>query len=141
MGILKKEIKPTPAIQNTQPKPPSQVKKNNSFISHEIKIKGEIYGNDDLIIEGSVEGKIEVKSHITVQSTGNVLAEIYAKKVSISGKVLGNIFAEESVEIQPSGFLEGNIKSPKIIILEGAHFKGNVDMSLNSDKEKREENP
>lgn len=130
MGFLKKDkIETKPVVQNTNlQKPPVPSKKEVSLISKEIKIKGEIYGNDDLVIEGNVEGKIEIKAHLTIQTSGVVKADLFAKKITISGKVYGNVFAEENVEIQPSGSLEGNITSPKITIQEGAHFKGSVDM-------------
>lgn len=138
MGFLKKDkVEPKQVVQSPAiQKPPVPSKKEVSLISKEIKIKGEIQGNDDLIIEGNVEGKIEIKAHLTVQTSGVVKAELFAKKITISGKVYGNIFAEENVEIQPSGFLEGNITSPKITIQEGAHFKGSVDMKSHQKEQK-----
>lgn len=130
MGLLKKDkVEPKPILQNSlTSKPPVQTKKNSSLISKELIIKGDIMGQDDLTVEGTVEGKIEIKSQLTIQIGGVVKADIFAKKVNIAGKVYGNIQAEEVVELQPSAFLEGNIISPKITIQEGAHFKGNVDM-------------
>jgi len=141
MGLLKKEkVEPKPIVQSTgMPKPPIQTKKGISFISQDLKINGDLTGNDDLTIEGNFEGKIELKAHLFIQNTGVVKAEIFAKKVTISGKVYGNIQAEEMVEIQPTGFLEGNITSSKITIQEGAHFKGSVDMRSNIPK--KEQNP
>lgn len=138
MGVFKKDkVEPKPIIQNSlSSKPPIPSKKNSSTISKELILKGDIMGQDDLIIEGTVEGKIEIKSQLTVQAGGVVKADIFAKKVNIAGKVYGNVQAEEVVELQPSAFLEGNIISPKITIQEGAHFKGNVDMkSSNIHKE------
>ncbi len=135
MGLLKKDkekdLQPKPMTQPVVQRTNFQAKKGNSFISQGLIFKGEISGNDDITIEGNLEGKIDVKAHILIQQTGNVKAEIFAKKVTIAGKVFGNVQAEEMVEIQPSGFLEGNIVSPKITIMEGAHFKGNVDMKSN----------
>lgn len=133
MGLLKKDkIEPKPVLQNLGvPKPPTQAKKGISLISQDLKVIGDIFGSDDLTVEGIVEGKIEVKSHLFVQTGGTVKADIFAKKVTISGKVYGNIQAEDTVELQTNGFLEGNITSPKITIQEGAHFKGSVDMKSN----------
>lgn len=141
MVFLKKDkVEPKAFVQNATPqKLPVQQKKGVSFISQDLKIKGDLIGNDDLTVEGTVEGKIEIKSHLVIQSTGTVNAEVFAKKVTVAGKLFGNVQAEELVEIQPTGFLEGNIVSPKITIQEGAHFKGNVDMKSNIIK--KEQNP
>ena len=133
MGLLKKDkVEPKPVFQNSSlQKPPIQTKKGISLISKELKVVGDIFGSDDLTVEGAVEGKIELKAHLFVQTGGTVKADIFAKKVTISGKVYGNIQAEDTVELQTNGLLEGNITSPKITIQEGAHFKGSVDMKSN----------
>lgn len=138
MGFLKKDkVEPKPLVTNpSQSRAPIPSKKETSLISKEIMIKGEISGNDDLLIEGNVEGKIEIKAHLTVQASGVVKADLFAKRITISGKVYGNVFAEENVEIQPSGSLEGNIISPKITIQDGAHFKGSVDMKSHQKEQK-----
>ena len=94
-----------------------------------IRIKGEMAGDEDVTIEGRLEGIVNLNRSLTVGKTGVVEADIRALNVVVYGRVVGNVIAEQRVEIHPSGRLEGNIKCPKISIHEGAHFKGNVDMS------------
>jgi cytoskeletal protein CcmA (bactofilin family) len=109
-----------------------------TIIGQEITIKGELLGDGDVTLEGRVEGKIVLKKNLIVGEKGHVEADVHASTVTISGKVIGNVFAESKVEIVATGFLEGNIHAPKIVIAEGAHFKGSVDMS---DRAKKPEAP
>ena len=98
-------------------------------IGASIQIKGELQGDEDLTIDGRVEGKIELREHnLTIGANGRIKADLYAKHIVISGEVTGNAFAAERVEIAPSGKLNGNITAPRITIADGAHFKGSVDM-------------
>src|SRR6476660_3344968 len=94
-------------------------------IGKSIFIRGELSGNEDLTIEGTVEGKIELKEHnLIVGSTGKIQAEIHAKAVTIQGEVHGNVRAEDRIEIATSGTVKGDLISPRIIISDGARFKG-----------------
>jgi|SRR6185436_2361243 len=98
-------------------------------IGQTIFIKGELTGTEDLTIEGRVEGKIELKDHnLTIGPNGKIKADVYAKSIVITGELLGNAFASEKVEITNAGILKGDIVSPRIVIADGAQFKGSVDM-------------
>lgn len=98
-------------------------------IGPSIRIKGELQGDEDLTIDGRVEGKIELREHnLTIGSNGKIKADLHAKTVVIAGEVSGNAFAAERVEIASTGRLTGDIVSPRITIADGAHFKGSVDM-------------
>jgi cytoskeletal protein CcmA (bactofilin family) len=98
-------------------------------IGQTIFIKGELTGTEDLTIEGRVEGKIELKDHnLTIGPNGKIKADVYAKSIVITGEILGNAYASEKVEITNSGVLKGDICSPRIVIADGAQFKGSVDM-------------
>jgi cytoskeletal protein CcmA (bactofilin family) len=101
----------------------------NTVIGPQIKISGELTGDEDVEISGRVEGTIHLRKNLVVSPSGNVEARIHAKNVTIAGKVKGDVTGDERVEIVASGSLEGNIRAPKIVISEGAHFRGNVDMS------------
>ncbi len=92
-------------------------------------IKGEITGDEDVLIEGKVEGQIRITRDVRVGSSGTVKATIEAQSIVVSGEVIGDCAATSRVEIQASGKLTGNIRAPKIVIAEGAMFKGNSDMS------------
>lgn len=99
------------------------------MIGPHVRVQGELSGDEDIVIEGRVEGKITVTKSLRVGPSAQVNAEIKAQNVVIAGRVVGNVIADERVEILPSGTLEGNIRAPKIVIAEGAQFKGSVDMN------------
>ncbi len=98
-------------------------------IGKSIQIKGELVGNEDLTIEGRVDGKIVLKDHhLTIGANGHITAEIHAKSVSIVGQVIGNVTADDRIEIAATGSMEGDIKAPRVVLADGARFKGAVDM-------------
>jgi len=111
----------------------SQVQRTpRGTLGKSICIRGELTGNEDLTIEGKVEGKIDLADHnLTVGSTGSIEGEIGAKKVIVEGEVTGNIAAGEKVELTASGRVKGDIVAPRVVIADGAVFKGMVDMSEN----------
>ena len=117
-------------IMETRVEPkPIPVKEGIINIGKSVSIKGELTGDEDLTIEGRVEGKVELKDHnLVIGPHGEITAEINAKNVTINGKVTGNVFAGELVEIKESGSLAGNIESSRISIADGAHFKGSVNL-------------
>ena len=101
-------------------------------VGKSVVIKGEVNGSEDLTIEGQVDGKIELRQHmLTIGPNGRITAEVFAKSVVILGAVVGNVTATEKVNIRESGSLDGDIAAPRVAIAEGAHFRGNVDMSTN----------
>lgn len=117
-----------------------------AIIGQSIQIKGELTGNEDLTIDGTVEGNIELKENsLTIGPNGNIKADINAKKVTIIGEVQGNVTAEETVEIRETGKLRGNIVAPRLVIADGAFFKGSVEMERKpapvKDKPHRDEKP
>jgi len=98
-------------------------------IGQSVQIKGELTGNEDLTIEGLVDGKILVKDHsLTIGANGRITAEVHAKTVVIVGTITGNITADDKVEIAPSGTVNGDIRAPRVSISDGAKFKGSIDM-------------
>ena len=98
-------------------------------IGAKTTFKGELTGDEDILIEGRVEGQVRISRDVRVGPTGVVKASIDAQSVVVSGEVSGDCSAVSRVEIQASGKLTGNIRAPKIVIAEGAQFKGNSDMS------------
>jgi len=107
-------------------------------IGKSVFIKGELTGDENLTIEGRVEGRIELKDHnLVIGPNGKINAEINAKNVTVIGSVVGNISATEVVEIKSSGSVMGDIRSARISIADGAHFKGSVDMQKGADTVRR----
>ena len=97
-------------------------------ISESIFIKGDLSVEEDLTIEGRVEGKIELSDHnLWIGPHGRVLAEIHARRVTIAGYFVGSIFASEMVEVSLSGSVQGSIQSPRISLVDGANFTGRID--------------
>ena len=102
----------------------------NTVIGSSIVIDGEISGDEDLVIQGTVKGKISVKESLIVDRSGVVEADIETQNVEVSGKVTGNINATDKVELKSDCRVIGDIKAPRILIADGASFKGNVDMDV-----------
>ncbi len=98
-------------------------------IGQSIEIKGELSGNEDLTIEGKVDGKIDLKEHnLTIGSNGKIRAEIAAKTVLVIGEVVGDIVAHDKVEIAESGSVRGDITAPRVVLADGSRLKGSIDM-------------
>ncbi len=98
-------------------------------IGKSISIKGDVTGNEDTVVEGRVEGRIELSNHhLTVGPNGDVKGEISAKQVTVVGKVRGNVTATERIEVGDSGRVDGDLLSPRLHIREGAQFNGRVSM-------------
>jgi cytoskeletal protein CcmA (bactofilin family) len=99
-------------------------------IGKAVTIKGEIFSNEDLYVDGALEGKIELMAHnLTVGPNGTIkTGVIRAAAVVILGTVQGDVNADERVEIRKDATLTGNIKTARIVIEEGAYFKGGVDI-------------
>jgi cytoskeletal protein CcmA (bactofilin family) len=96
-------------------------------------IKGEISGDEDILVEGTVEGEIKITKDLRVGPGGVVRAKVQAQQVVVSGEMVGDCHATHRVEIQASGKLLGNIRAPRVVIAEGASFKGNSDMTARSE--------
>ena len=99
------------------------------MIGPSIKIKGEVTGDEDLLIQGKVEGTINLNDHeVSVGQSGQVAADIQAKTIRIEGEVTGDISGNENVVISKSGNVRGNIVAPRVTLEDGAIFKGSIDM-------------
>jgi len=99
------------------------------MIGPSITIKGEVTGEEDLLIHGKVEGTINLTGNqVSVGESGEVCANIQAKVIKIDGKVTGDITGIEKVVISKAGNVRGNIVAPRVILEDGAIFKGSIDM-------------
>lgn len=104
-------------------------KVDRTIIGDQIYIEGTIRGEEDLLIEGSIKGNIEMKSHhLTVGSKGQVEAEVRAANVTISGKLDGNINASGRVEITKAADFNGEIKAKSISVEDGAYLKAVIEL-------------
>src|SRR6185295_2290096 len=104
-------------------------------IGKSVIIKGELTGSEDLMIEGQVEGKIELRQNVlTIGPNGKIKAQVFAKSIIVQGEVHGNITASEKVDIRDNGSVDGDLSSPRVAIAEGAHFRGSIDMQTSAGK-------
>ncbi len=99
-----------------------------SLLSKEVKIEGEIQGNEDLQVDGELKGTIKLSGSVHVGPTGVVEAEVEADNVVIQGKVTGNVMARKQLQIQSTGQLLGDCSAQSIDIKEGALFEGRSKM-------------
>jgi cytoskeletal protein CcmA (bactofilin family) len=100
----------------------------NTVIGQTILVKGNLQGDEDLTVQGRIEGAIHLTKTLIIEPTGVVKADVSVCNANISGIMVGNVQATDSVEISESGRMVGDIRAPRVIINEGALFKGQVDM-------------
>ncbi len=99
-------------------------------IGQSIVFKGELTGDEDLEIDGQVEGTVNLKNHqLTIGPNGNLKAEVTAKNIVVIGRVTGNLVAAERIEIQATGIIDGDVRAPRLNVQEGAVLNGSIDMS------------
>src|SRR3954447_9907688 len=100
----------------------------NTVIGESILISGKLTGDEDLTIRGRVEGELSLSHTLIVEPSGIVKANVAVKNAIVSGVVVGNIAATESVELTREGRMVGDIRAPRVIIVDGASFRGRIDM-------------
>ena len=106
-----------------------------TVVGEQISIEGSICGKENLLIEGSMKGKIELEEHqVTVGSRGQVEAEIHAKDVTISGRMTGNIQALGKVQITKEAEFNGEVKAKRISVEDGAYIKAVIELERETKK-------
>jgi len=111
------------------PSPEYMPADGKTLIGRNISIEGDIRGEGDLVIEGSVKGSVELeKYHLTVGARGHVEAEIHAGNVTVSGRLNGNIFALDKVTITKDADFNGEIKAKRISVEDGAYLKAVIEL-------------
>lgn len=126
MALFSKDPVPSPVSRPSATQPGGTF--NGTFIGPNITIDGTITGSEPVLIEGTVRGKIDMNGELRVGTKARLEATVHAKHVTVEGKLTGDISADERVELVASATVDGNIKAPKIVVAEGAKFRGNVDM-------------
>jgi cytoskeletal protein CcmA (bactofilin family) len=125
MALFSKEPTPAPRLDtrtNTSPQP------GGTFIGPNVTIEGTVTGSEPIVIEGMVRGNINLSADVLVGTKARIEATVHARNVTVEGKLTGDISADDRVELVASATVDGNIKAPKIVVAEGAKFRGNVDM-------------
>jgi len=102
---------------------------NVANIGESIVFKGELSGQEDLVLEGTVEGRVDLPDNqLTIGAKGRAHAELKAKTIVVVGRVNGNIRASDRCEIQSSGIVEGDVSAPRLMVEEGAVVNGSIEM-------------
>ena len=118
---------PTPA-RSYEPSIPGM--SGSATIGKAVMVKGQIFSREDLIIDGEVEGTVEAQEHrVTVGPNGKVHAGVKAREIVVLGAINGNVEATDKIDIRKDARLVGDIKTARIVIEDGAYFKGSIDIT------------
>ncbi len=108
---------------------PEPARGGGAILGRSVTLKGQLYGREDVTIDGEVEGTVELQEHrLTVGPTGKVVATIKAREIVVLGTVQGNIETREKIEIRKDAKVVGDIRTARIVIEDGAYFKGSIDI-------------
>ena len=119
------------------PRPPeATAERTTGWLGASLRVKGEISGTEDLLIDGPVEGSIHLDDRkLTVGKAAKLTADIDARDVVVYGYVKGNVRAKGRIEIKKDGYVVGNLTTAQIMIEEGADFKGTIEIDRSVPKE------
>jgi len=133
----------TPSL-NTPPKEPPKASMSSTeradvgHIGKSVVIRGELTGNEDLYLDGEIEGTINLRDHkLVIGPNGKIKATITARDIVLHGRVEGNVSATERVELKKACTLIGDVSTQRIVIEDGAYFKGSIDIKDNKGGEAR----
>src|SRR6476620_6979562 len=104
--------------------------KEPCLIGSKIIIRGQISGNQDLVVEGRIEGRISLENRLTVEESGTIEADLEVVDASFKGAVKGDVTASRSAVLHPTARVLGNIRAPRLVIEDGARFSGTGDMEV-----------
>ncbi len=128
MALFSKDSS-TPPAPRPQPRPgESQPAFQGTFFGPNVTVDGTVSGSEPVIVEGTIKGAINLTNDLRVGTKARIEAKVHARNVIVEGRLAGDISADDRVELVASATVDGNIKAPKIIVAEGAKFRGNVDM-------------
>jgi cytoskeletal protein CcmA (bactofilin family) len=102
----------------------------STVIGAGITIEGEITADEDVVVQGTVRGKLSAKDAVNIEQGAHVEADVAGSSLVVAGALTGNITATDRVDLQTGAKVVGNVKAARITIADGAQFKGNVDMDV-----------
>jgi cytoskeletal protein CcmA (bactofilin family) len=100
------------------------------LIGSKITIRGQVSGNQDLVVEGRIEGRVGLESRLTVEESGSLEADVDVTDASVKGEVRGDLVASKIAVLHPTARVIGKIRAPKVVIEEGARFSGDIEMDV-----------
>ncbi len=98
------------------------------IIGRGLHIKGELHGEEDLVIEGTVEGTITMAKSLTIEPEGRIKADIETENVTVRGEMIGNLQARDKISVHSGARVVGDMVAPRIEIQDGAYYKGRIEM-------------
>ena len=126
---VQSQAAPPPVAAAPRPAEAPRQPRVAATIGPSIAIKGDVTGEEDLIIEGRIEGKILLKANsVTIGRNGRVKANVYANSITVEGEVEGDLIGKDEVVIRQSGKVKGNVAAPRVVLDSGARFQGSIDM-------------
>jgi cytoskeletal protein CcmA (bactofilin family) len=114
-----------PPMRTAQPPAPAA---GAASMGKSTRVRGEIYSEEELFLDGEMEGTLEVRNRLTIGPNGKVKATIKAKEVVVRGSVQGNVEATDRIAIMNGATIVGDVKTAGIVIEDGAYFKGGIDI-------------
>jgi cytoskeletal protein CcmA (bactofilin family) len=104
--------------------------KEPCLIGSKIIIRGQVSGNQELVVEGRIEGRVALENRLTVEESGTIEADLEVVDASFKGEVKGDVTVSRSAVLHPTARVLGNIRAPRLVIEDGARFSGTVDMDV-----------
>lgn len=125
----------TPYIkENTTPLHKTEAKAPIAVIGPKIRFKGELEGEEDLLIQGSIDGTISLSGqNLIIGEQGQLRANARAKTINVEGRVKGDLEGEERISIRASSQVQGNIKAERVVLEDGAKFRGSIEMNIDDE--------
>jgi cytoskeletal protein CcmA (bactofilin family) len=111
-------------MASTAPRPAACV------LGRQITVRGTLTGEEDLVVEGRIEGSVSLAGHLIVAQSGVLEADLDVESIEVHGEVRGDIVASQSITIDKGANVSGNVRAPRVIIHDGAQFQGAVDMDV-----------
>lgn len=132
MSLFRRESG-SPVNDQSAPRPPESGAETASSAAGHVaagsRVEGTVTGSADWVIDGELAGGVAIEGRISVGSSGRIVGSVRARSIRLAGHVEGDLTAVERVEVVATGHLTGNISAPRVIIGEGAYFKGSVQMA------------
>ena len=130
-----------PAAAPPVVRPQQQASERSTVFGKTMKIVGEITSDEEMYVDGELEGSLELRNRLTIGPTGKIQANIKAKEVVVFGSIRGNVEAEQRISLRAGATIVGDIKTAGIVIEDGAYFKGGIDISKTAELAKSNATP
>jgi cytoskeletal protein CcmA (bactofilin family) len=102
---------------------------DETTIGSTIVVSGHVSSEENIYVEGRIEGQIDTQADLFVEAAGTIEAEISTKNIDVRGTVIGNVTASDRFEIHEGGSVTGDVKAPRVVLADGSKYKGNIEMS------------